>query len=286
MDRKSVIYIGIVSIFLATLYYFYNRGSSSNFNEDIQSSESLEDLHPSFTLSKGALEQASRVPEDQEEEASQDESKKSEDEDKAELNEEDIEAFFDGWTIQRNSLGDVISVTSSSRDKNLPLPEAQDQAGSVLLFAQEVASLFGGSANQIGGSSVTETSAMKHYFFKQVIDGYEVYGGGLQVSVLQDNESVFNINDSIKKIDIENFNTSLNFTQEQAWERVQNQISSPITRINLDQHTRPQLFIRGSVQELAWIFDVRVTGNRPDVRRVVVGGVSGNILENLSTIVH
>ena len=49
---------------------------------------------------------------------------------------------------------------------------------------------------------------------------------------------------------------------------------------------RPQLFVRNSVQELAWVFDVRLTGSRPDVRRVVVGGVSGNILEDYSTIVH
>ena len=285
MDRKSVIYIGIISVFcLATLYYFY-RGSSFNLIEDTELPEAQEQpIHPAFTLSRGALEQASRVPENQDEETNQDELEKSEEDDETE--EVDIEAFFDGWTIQRNSLGDIISVTSSSRDKNLPLPDAEDQAGSVLLFAQNVASHFGGSANQIGGSSVTETSVMKHYFFKQVIDGYEVYGGGLQVSVLQDNESVFNINDSIKKIDVANFNRNLNYSREQAWQRIRGEFSSPITQINAAQYETPQLFVRNSVQELAWVFDVRLTGNRPDVRRVVVGGISGSILENLSTIVH
>ena len=116
---------------------------------------------------------------------------------------------------RENSLGGVASVSSSNRDKNLPLPDAENQDGSVLLFAQEVAPLFGGKANQIGNSQVTETSAMKHYFYTQVIDDYEVYGGGFQVSVLQSHQSVFNVNNSIKTIDVETFNRNLTYNQAQ-----------------------------------------------------------------------
>ena len=148
--------------------------------------------------------------------------------------------------------------------------------------------MFGGSGSQINSSQITGTSLMKHYFLKQVIDGYEVYGGGLQVSVNQDDQGVFNVNNSLKEINIENFNSNLNYSQEQAWQRVRNEFSSSVTQINAERYGAPQFFVRGSVQELAWVFDVRLSSitGRPDVRRVVVGGISGNILENLSTIVH
>ena len=290
MDKKSIIYIGIASLFCLTVFYYFYRSSFylPEEKDNVKDYSIEKPQYPSFTLSKGALEQASRVPEDQNEEVSQDESKKSEEDETEEVELElDIEAFFDGWTIQRNGLGDVISVTSNNKEKNLPLPDAESQSASVLLWAQEVASLFGGNANQIGNSSqVTETSAMRHYFFKQIIDSYEVYGGGLQVSVLQENQGVFNVNNSIKEINVENFDTNLNYSREQAWERVRNEISSATTQINAAQYMRPQLFVRNSVQELAWVFDVRLTGAQSDVRRVVVGGVSGTILESLSTIVH
>ena len=284
MNKKNIIYIGIASIFcLTTFYYFYKSPSDPT---NIQKLNPIEQKYPSLTLSKGAFEQASRVPEDQTEETDQGESSEEDETDEEEI-ELDIESFFDGWTIQRNSLGGVASVISSGVDKNIPLPDAENQDGSVLLFAQEVAPLFGGKANQIGNSQVTETSAMKHYFYTQVIDDYEVYGGGLQVSVLQSHQSVFNVNSSIKTIDVENFNRNLTYNQAQAWERVRSEFSSSVTQINVEQHGRPQLFVRGSVQELAWVFDVRLSvGGQPDVRCVVVGAISGNILENLSTIVH
>ena len=111
----------------------------------------------------------------------------------------------------------------------------------------------------------------------------------MQVSVAQSSQSVFNVSvsNSIKQIDIGNFNRNLTYNRQQAWERVRGEFSSSVTQINVEQHGRPQLFVRGSVQELAWVFDVKLSvGGQPDVRRVVVGAISGNILENLSTIVH
>ncbi len=279
MDKKSIIYIGIASIFCLTVFYYFYKGSF-DLSKDIDHPEPVEQQpkYPSFVPSKNTLKQADKVPNDQ------DELKKSDEEEEEEESELDIESFFDGWTIQRNGLGDVMSVGSDDREKNLPLPDAESQTASVLLLAQEMAPLFGGSADQIGGSSVTETSSVKHYFYKQVIDDYEVYSGGLQISVLQDSQSVFNVNNSMKEINVENFNTNLNYDREQAWERLRSELSSATTQINAEQYQRPQLFIRNSVQELAWVFDVRFS--QSDVRRVVVGGVSGSILENFSTIVH
>ena len=290
MDRRNIIYIGIISVFcLVTLYYFYR--SSFDLSKDVELSDSVEQPnYPSFTRSKGDLKQESRVPEDQE--TKQDGSETSDEDNEIDDEEgepEDIEAFFDGWDIQRNSFGGITSVMSSSKEKNIPLPDDENsQTGNVLLWAQDVAPLFGGRSNQISNSSqIRGTDLMKHYSFKQVIDSYEVYGGALQVSVNQTDGSVFSVINSLKVINVESFHSSLNYNQEQAWERVRSGFPSA-TQINAEQHGRPQLFVRGSVQELAWVFDVRtpsVTG-QPDVRRVVVGGVSGNILENLSTIVH
>ena len=242
MDRKNVIYIGIVGFICLTGFYYLYESPSHSLRKDVNKHLLEEPKHPSFTLSKGALEQASRVPEDQ------DESKKSEENEEDETENEDelldIEAFFDGWTIQRNGLGDVMSVGSDDREKNLPLPDAEDQAASVLLLAQEMAPLFGGSANQIGGSSITETSSTKHYFYQQVIGDYEVYGGGLQLSVLQDSQSVFNVNNSMKEINVENFNTSLNYDRDQAWERLRNELSSATTQINAEQYGKASTFCK------------------------------------------
>ncbi len=285
MDRKSIIYIGIASIFCLTVFYYFYRSPSHLPSEDVKNHLLEESKYPSFTLSRGALEQASRVPKDQ-------------DEDEEEESELDIESFFDGWTIQRNGLGDVMSVSSDDREKNLPLPDAESQTASVLLLAQEMAPLFGGRANQVGGSSVTGTNFVKHYSFQQIIDSYEVYGGKLRVSVLQDNQSVFSVINSLKEINMEDFNTNLNYDREQAWDEclknercLQKEALSPttqITQINTEKHRSPQLFVRveNPVQELAWVFDVKLEGNQSDVMRVVVGGVSGERLVKRSTLTY
>ena len=289
MDKKNIIYIGIASFACLTVFYYAYK-SPSHLPKNTGSSKSVDQPnHPSFTLSKGALEQASRVPEDQD-----DESETSNEE----LNKEDLETFFDGWNIQRNSLGNAKSVTSPSREQNLPLPDAQDQAASVLLWAQQVVPMFGGSADQINPSEVTGTNSMKHYFFTQVIDSYEVYEGGLQVTVNQDSVSVFSVNNSIKEFDTQNFNLDTqqqacsSYNREQAWQRVKDEFpSSTITDITMTDPTieayqRPQLFVKDSVQELAWIFSVKLTGNQSDSRHVLIGCISKNPLYNMSKIVY
>ena len=300
MDRKNIIYIGIGSLACLTISYYAYK-SPSNLPKDGDSSKSLDQPnYPSFTLSKGALEQASRVPEDQDEsDTSEDETNDDEDE----LNEEDLETFFEDWNIQRNSLGNVTSVTSPSKEKNLPLPDAESQAASVLLWAQQVVPMFGGSANQINSSpQVTGTDLMRHYFFKQVIDIYEVHEKYLQVSVNQDGGSVFSVNNSIKEVDTQNFNLDVqkqacsNYNRQQAWQRAWQHVkdkfpSSTITDITMtdstiEEYERPQLFVKDSVQELAWIFSVKLTGNQSDSRHILIGCISKEPLYDMSRIVY
>ena len=293
MDKKNIIYIGIASLVcLVVFYFFYKNLSHSSKDSDLSNSVERP-KYPSFILSKGALEQASRVPEDQDEEAKQDESETSNEEP------DNIEAFFDGWDIQRNSFGGITSVMSSSKEKNIPLPDDENsQTGNVLLWAQDVAPLFGGRSNQISNSSqVTGTDLTKHYSFKQVIDSYEVYDRSLQVSVNQTDGSVFSVINSLTEINMENLNLDVqrqacsNYNREQAWQRVRDMFPSAttitditMTDTTIEEYEKPQLFVEDSVQELAWIFSVKLTVSQLDVKRVLIGCISMKPLYNQSTL--
>ena len=133
-----MIYIGIISIFCAVILYYFYR-SSSDLSRDTKLPDSVESPnYPSFTRSEGDVKQKNQMLTDhQDAEMNQGESEEKSDEESItneKLDEEDLEAFFDGWDIQKNSLGDITSVTSSSRDKNLPLPTDEDSQSGLMCY--------------------------------------------------------------------------------------------------------------------------------------------------------
>ena len=282
MEQRRVIYVIIGGLTLCLLIFYY-------FDKDLSNEETsatkvvISTNSPSFTLLKGALEQASRVPKEAEQQE-----KSDDDED---LDEDDLETFFDGWTIQRiEGSGRVFSVNTDGSGKNTTLPGEGLEA--VLAWGKQVVPLFGGNPDHFNTVDRDPgTNLIKHYSMKQVVNGYEVYGGYVKVSAIRNNQ-VFNVNNSIKIIDEENFDTNLVYNRDQAWIRIQNEFSSSVNQLNAENYRQPQLFVRSSpgdsdfVQELAWVFDVSVNSGKPDVRRVIVGGISGNILSQIMTIVH
>lgn len=285
MNQQKVIYIIIGSLVLClVVFYYLNKDSSDSNTKSSATGTTIESS--GFTLSKGALEQASRVPEEPEETKQEEES-----DDEEYLDEDDLETFFDGWTLQRVEGSDrVFSVSTDGSGKNTTL--SGEGVGAVLAWGKQVAPLFGGNPDHFNTVQRDPgTNLIKHYSLKQVVNDYEVYGGYLKVSVIRENQ-VFNVNNSVKPIDEENFDTNLAYNRDEAWGRIQNEFSSSVSQLNAELYRRPQLFINGSpgddnfIQELAWVFDVAVNSGRPDVRRVIVGGISGNILSQVSTIVH
>ena len=239
MKQQKVVYIVIGGLVLCLVAFYYFNKDSSNSNTKSSATGTTTET-PGFTLSKGALEQASRVPEESKETKQQEES-----DDDAELDEDDLESFFDGWTLQRVEGSDqVFSVNTDGSGKNTTLSDGS--TGAVLAWGKQVAPLFGGNPDHFNTVQRDPgTNLIKHYSLKQVVNDYEVYGGYLKVSVIRDNQ-VFNVNNSVKPIDEEIFNTNLAYNRDQAVNHIQSEFSSSVSQLNAELYRRPQLFVKGS----------------------------------------
>ena len=124
----------------------------------------------------------------------------------------------------------------------------------------------------------------RHYFVPQIIDGIQVYNSGIQLSVDQDTNSVFQVNSTLKKI--KTIDESMNVDQIHAWEIVSSFFGDSVTKI--DSSFKPVIFSDQGVSggEFAWVFKIQVNAHKGENRTIVIGASTGFMLANIENVIH
>ncbi len=276
MEQKTIIYISIASILcLLGVFYFYKSSSPVDIDQD------MEDAN--FTLSKGALEQASRVPSQ--------ETKKN-----LPLILEDPEEEINLDDYDREDIDEFLNKHYPSPNADYLWQAVQDDSGQITGWvgdgdvsssdgiwgwAKELAPLFGVTPNQIAQPQVSDAGTIgTNYYLQQVVNGYEVYGAALQVFVNKQTGRVYQINDHLREV--REFDTTIQVSREEARQKAIDhfQGDSP-QEINPSKYPNPQLYVgRDNSQQLGWIFDIKTDNN---VMNVIVGAIDGQILFSQGT---
>lgn len=284
MRRLKYAIVAFLVVGLVVFYYFYQKPKPLEKPVIAKTSKRLAPSPTSF-VSKGAFQQASRMPLQQQENPPQPINLEGLDEMPS------VETYFheqypaNGWRILKNSAGQVTSIIPEDGGSI----SAAQYGGNVLAWAKHIAPLFGATADQLNSSETQETNFQMVYHIQQTVEGYEVYNGGLQVFVRQSDKAIFNLNNSLKQV--ASFDSEERVSREAAWNFLTQQFENPIERIDgtYANPTEKQIYAEdpNKQPELAWIFDIRVNNTEEYLtRRVLVGSSSGNILVSEPTSVH
>lgn len=279
-------------LMLMGLFYFYKRPpvpvtESNNVKEKTKKQV----VSKSPIVSKDAFQQASRIPVQEEKPPKPINLEGLE-------NPPTIEEFFDQygegqWIVMKNELGQVTGVVP----KDGGHISTTQYGGNVLAWAKQVAPLFGARAEQLKSASVgTQTDFQMVYHIQQMVGEYEVYNGGLQVAVRNDDRSIFNLNNSLRQIDTSDL--TMKHNRDEARDILMREFSSAnVTFLQGDRSNplKPQFYAENedsNKHELAWIFDIGIRSvieGRGEVyteKRVLIGSVSGKPLEAPTTLVR
>jgi hypothetical protein len=119
-----------------------------------------------------------------------------------------------------------------------------------------------------------------NYSFKQVHQGYEVYGANLRLFGRKSDGALYYYNHQLKNIQTSQLN--INYPTDSAQEKVESTYQRKTMKLEkvADQ---PLVFVDTSGKaELAWRFVINIESPLPDRREVLVSALTGEILQDLS----
>ena len=197
---------------------------------------------------------------------------------------ESIEDFFKlnyqgNWTFTKYK--GSTSIISGGKVEHIGSNEK-----SLLKFSQMVGKYFSVSRAQLPYILlISYNKKARHYFVPQIIEGIQVYNSGIQLSVDQNTNSVFQVNSTLKKI--KTIDDSMNVDQIHAWEIVSSFFGDDsVTK--LESSFKPVIFSDQGVSggEFAWVFKIKVHAQKAEQRTIVIGASTGFMLANIENVIH
>jgi len=189
------------------------------------------------------------------------------------------DSYGGSWETITSSEGRIVTVLGGA------VPGVGENDDRVLKWGKQVAPLFAVTPEQITSVELaSESKFARHLYLSQKVGLFKVYNGGMQVSVNKKDNSIFQVNNSLREVG--DFERNIRYNKAQDWTVVQGVFREKIERS--DSNSQPVIHAESGADksELAWVFQVKVFGEDFDVREVVIGAISGEVLENTKLLVH
>lgn len=186
-----------------------------------------------------------------------------------------------GWKVFRDENGQIKNIIGTK------IFVAENTPADVSEVARELAPYFGVNAREIAlaeEESEIRSKSASTYHFEQRVEGFEVYGGSLEMTLNHADNGIYIVNNGLKNVG--SFNASLGVSAATARSALLTHFVNRVPKVD-KVLPQPQIYPVGNGRsQLAWVFYVDVLAPKRD-RLMVLWSAETNLpLSEHSVISH